>query len=479
MLSKWLYFATTEGDTMKMLYDKNRIEKLNRRNALKIMGIGGASLMLGSSNSAYAKTNLPLPSSKKKANIVIAGGGTGGMIAAARLRRSVPNARITLISPNSVHLYQSGQVYVAAGIYSEFDNRRQTSELLPDNVTWLQEKVTAFDPDNKKVESEKSGEISYDYLVVALGCEYGFSSIEGFQVSDIGSDGISSVYLNDTIAGTAPGGIITRQWIKSIRRKASRGRVNVLVTTPDTPVKGEGVSLDMIFLCNDFLRGNGPKKGEDFHKNAQFTLAKAGRTVSDSPLIGKALNKLLKSAGNIETKFGHTLKAIDKKKKIATLKTGESETQISYDYIHITPPMQAPQVLRESKLAISDGKLKGWMKVDERTLQHPQYKNVFGIGDILGLEVSKSGGAVREQAILIQDNVAADLEGEIMPIHYDGYTAVPFRTAYGKVMLAEYNNKGLAPTFPLDPAKSRWIWWEVDVHLMRRAYFDLMMRGMM
>jgi len=101
----------------------------------------------------------------KKADCGIA---VSGATDAARLRRSAPNAKITLIAPNETHLYQSGQVFVVAGLFSEFDNKRSTSELLPDNVSWIKDKVTAFDPDKNQIQTEKHHAIPYDYLVVAL-----------------------------------------------------------------------------------------------------------------------------------------------------------------------------------------------------------------------------------------------------------------------------------------------------------------------
>ena len=466
---------------MKISYkdENNDMKEVSRRDTLKIMGIGGASLMLSSSETSSAAVNLPAPSSKKKAKIVIVGGGTGGIMAAARLRRSAQKAEITLISPNSTHLYQSGQVYVAAGLYSEFDNKRPTKSLLPDGAKWLQEKVISFDPDNNKVKAEKSGDIKYDYLIIAMGCEYDYSAIEGLKISDIGKNGIASVYLNNVSNGEARGGIITRQWFKSIQRHASRGSVKVLLADPDTPVKGEGASLDMLFLCNDYVGGNGPKKFKDFRKNVQFTLTKPGSTLIGNQAIDKALKKIIKNEKNINALYGYTLKKIDQEKKTALFTKDGKEIEQNYNYIHITPPMNPPEVFSQSKIAFSEGKHKGWMEVDEKTLRHPKYKNVFGIGDILGLDTSKSGGAAREQAIIIQDNVAADMEGHALPISYSGYTVVPVRTNYGKLILAEYDRKGLAPTFPFDPTKPRWIWWEMDLHLIRAAYFQLMMRGMM
>ena len=468
---------------MKTSYSKIKVDKsggIKRRDALKLIGLSSAALLAGGGTSASAKTKLSTYASRKKADIVIVGGGTAGMTVAARLRRSAPNAKITLIAPNETHLYQSGQVYVAAGLYSEFDNKRATSELLPDNVIWLKDKVTLFDPDKNQVSTEKHNSIPYDYLVVAIGCEYDYSAVEGLDASDIGKHGISSVYLNDPTEGTSEGAIVSRLWMKAIRRKAGRSEVRVLFADPQTPVKGEGVSLSMLFLANDMLKGNGLKvKGKDLHHNVKFTLTKAGKVLFPSAKIDAALKRTLKETDNISVSYEYVLKRIDKEKKVAVYANGSEEVNVSYDYLHITPAMKVPQVIRDSKLSIKEGQHKGWLEVDEKTLRHPKYRNVFGLGDVVGLPSGKSGGAVREQAIVLQDNIAAIMEGKVEPIAYEGYSVSPIKTRYGRVMLAEYTPTGLAPMFPLDPTKPRWIWWEMDLHLMRRAYFDLMMRGML
>jgi len=456
------------------------MEGMGRREALKQLGLGSAALLAGGSTSASAKTKLSTFASRKKANIVIVGGGTAGMTAAARLRRSAPNAKITLIAPNETHLYQSGQVYVAAGLYSEFDNKRATSELLPDNVVWMKDKVTAFVPDKNRVHTEKHNDISYDYLVIALGCEYDYGTVEGLDASDIGEYGIASVYLNDLEEGTSRGAIVSRMWLKAIRRKAEHSKVKVLFADPKTPVKGEGASLSMLFLANDMLKGNGLRiKGKDLNDKVKFTLTKADEQLFPSTKIDHALKKIIKDTGNVGVSYKHLLKRIDKERKTAVYTNGDKEVEIAYDYLHITPAMQAPRIVRDSELSVKEGSYKGWLEVDEKTLHHPRYTNVFGIGDVAGLPSGKSGGAVREQAIVLQDNIAAIMEGKEPPIIYDGYSVSPIKTRYGRVMLAEYTPKGLAPTFPLDPTKSRWIWWEMDLHFMRYAYFDMMMRGMM
>ncbi len=450
-----------------------------RRDALKLMGFGSASFMMGSHTRLEAETKLSVPASHKHAKIVIAGGGTAGMIAAARLRRSTPNAEITLIAPNTTHLYQSGQVYVAAGLYTEYDNKRQTADLLPENVTWLKEKVIHFDPDNDQLTTDKSGKIAYDYLIVALGCEYDFSQIAGLKASDIGKHGITSVYLNDLEKGESKGAIVTKMWFNQIKREAVSSELKVLFTEPDTAIKGENTSFDILFLCNDMLKGNGVEKGVDLHTKVQFTFYKSEKTLFRIPLTDKVLKKEISRSKNMEVHYGHTLKKVDVKQKKATFRTKNGTVEQSYDFLHITPPMQAPKVLRDSPLAFQEGALKGWMQVDEQTLQHPKYHNVFGMGDVVGLNTGKSGGAAREQGIVLQDNIAAHLENKKLPMQYNGYSVAPVKTAYGKILLAEYNKNGLAPTLPFSLDKPQWIWWAIDLHLMRRAYFELIMRGMM
>jgi len=452
---------------------------LERRDALKFMGLGSAAIMMGGQSRLEAETKLSVPASHKHAKIVIAGGGTGGMIAAARLRRSAPNTEIILIAPNTTHLYQSGQVYAAAGIYTEYDNKRQTADLLPDGVTWLKEKVTQFDPEKSELTSSKSGKMGYDYLIVALGCEYDFSAIKGLSVSDIGKNGITSVYLNDQEKGESKGAIVSKMWFNQIREKAASTELKVLFAESDTAIKGENAPLDMLFLCQDMLKGNGPKKGSDRHAKVRFTLCKNSDTLFRVPETDKVLENTLKKAVMIDTHYKHTLKAVDVTAKKAKFETPDGQIEKSYDFLHVTPPMQAPKILSDSPLAFGEGPYKGWMQVDEKTLQHPKYPNVFGIGDILGLNTGKSGAAAREQGIVLQDNIAAHLEKQKLPMHYNGYSVAPIKTAYGEILLAEYTNKGLAPTLPFSLKKPQWIWWAIDVHVMRRAYFELMMRGMM
>lgn len=477
-------------------------EGLSRRDALKLMGLGSAAaLMGGGATNANAATEA-FAKSDKKAKIVIVGGGAGGIMAAARLRRAASNAEIILIAPNDIHLYQPGQVFMAAGLYTEDDIKRSNADLIPSGVKWIKDEVKVFDPDSNSVETAKNGKIKYDFLVVATGLQYDYERIEGLTVDLIGQKGISSVYLNDPVKGTAKGGVVTWEWFKQVRAAAEKASpddpIEVICTQPSTPIKCGGAPQKILYLCDDMLRGNSPLGGNDIHDNAKFTFAKKGNKLFGIKSYNQTLLKLTVDYGNIYDAFGHDLIAIDADKKLATfnyhyLEKGEwdedleefevipmvKKVQMKYDFIHIVPPMKAVDAVANSPIGWQKGSAKGWMAADRYTLQHIKYKNVFGIGDILGIPLGKTGGSARHHGPVLQENLIAAMEGKEPTAKFDGYTVCPLKTQYGKIMLAEFNYNGPAPSFPLDPSEPRWIWWAFDLYMLKPMYWNLMMKGLM
>ena len=485
----------------EVLHELLKSEGMNRRDALKLMGVGASATMLGSAP-AVAATDLKA-ASDKKAKIVIVGGGAGGIMAAARLRRAASNAEIVVIAPNETHLYQPGQVFMAAGLYTADDIKKPNADLMPDGVKWVKDSVTEFNPDSNKVMTAKHGEIGYDFLVVATGLQYDYEAIEGMTPDLVGQKGISSVYLNDPAAGTAKGGTATWEWFKLLRAAAEKASpdnpVQAIYTQPDTPIKCGGAPQKILYLSDDALRGNSPLGGKDVHKNVKSFFCKKGSKLFGVPSYNKTLvERVTPMYGNITDKWDHVLRKIDPDKKVATFEhsykvegewdpdleeydmiTKKEMVEMPYDFIHVVPPMKAVDAVANSPLGWQKGSAKGWLEADRYTLQHRRYKNVFGIGDILGIPKGKTGGSARHHGPVLQENLIAAMEGKELTAKFDGYTVCPLKTEYGKIMLAEFNYDGPAPSFPLDPAEPRWIWWAFDLYMLKPMYWHLMMRGLM
>ncbi|SFV50594.1 FAD-dependent pyridine nucleotide-disulphide oxidoreductase [hydrothermal vent metagenome] len=465
-------------------------EGMSRRDALKLMGISpiAAGVLASTTSSVVTEAE----ASDAKGKIVIVGGGAGGIMALARLHRALSNPDITLIAPNEKHIYQPGQVFMAAGEYTFDDIVKDNKDFIPDDVEWIKDEVKTFDPDNNKVITRSGKEVKYDYLVVATGLQYHYEWIDGLTKDMIGKDGISSVYLNDPEAGTADGGSITWKWFNDLKEAAKKGKPKVICTQPATPIKCGGAPQKILYLSDDYLKKDG--------LTADFTFAtNGGKLFGAVPAVNETLVKEVQPRyGNITNKFHHNLVAIDAKKKIATFEhtyqvkgeydedleeydmiTKVERVEMPYDFIHIVPPMAGVDAVANSKLAWQKGTGKGWLEVDQYTLQHRRYKNVFGIGDICGVPKGKTGGSARHHGPIMVANLISVMEGKEPKEKFDGYTVCPLKTQYGKIILAEFNYKGAAPSFPLAVGEQRWIWWAFDLYMLKPMYWYLMLRGLM
>lgn len=461
---------------------------LSRRSALKLMALSpvAASLLAGSA----APTTLEASASNAVGKIVIVGGGSGALMVLARLRRALSNPDITIIAPNEKHVYQPGQIFVAAGEYEPEDIIFDNTGYIGEDVNWIKDEVSAFDPDHNKLTTKKGTVVDYDYLVVATGVQYHYEQIEGLTADMLGQHGISSVYQSDLAAGTAEGGTITRDWFNAVKEAAKTSKPRVICTQPSTPLKCGGAPQKILYLCDDFLKRD--------KLTADFIFATAGEKLFAFPEIETAIEKVQKGYGNITNKFGHELIRIDVDKKIATFKhtyeekgaydeileeyesiEKEEEVSLEYDFIHISPPTYAVDAVANSLLGWQKGTAKGWLEVDRETLQHRRYKNVFGIGDVCGIPIGKTGGSARHQGPIVVGNLISVMEKKEPVLKFDGYTVCPLKVSYGQIIMAEFNYDGLAPSFPLDPAQPRWVWWAFDLYMLQPMYRYLMLNGLM
>lgn len=462
-------------------------QELSRRDVLKLMALSPvAAGVLASSASTEAHAS----ASAAKGRIVIVGGGSGALMVLSRLRRALANPDITVIAPNDKHVYQPGQVFVAAGEYEPEDIIFDNTGYIGEDVTWIRDEVATFDPDANKLLTKGGKEVEYDYLVVATGMQYLYEKIEGLNTGLIGQHGISSVYLSDLAKGTAEGGTITRDWFNAVREAAKTSKPRVIFTQPSTPIKCGGAPQKMLYLCDDYLKRD--------KLDAEFIFASAGEKLFSIEEIEASLASVQKRYGNITNKFSHELIRIDPEKKVATflhkyqvqgeydkeyeeyeMIDKEEEVAIEYDFIHISPPTAAVDAVADSMLGWQKGNAQGWLEVDRETLQHRRYKNVFGIGDVCGIPIGKTGGTARHQAPIVAKNLVGVMEGKEPAEKFDGYTVCPLKVSYGEIIMAEFNYDGLAPSFPLDPAKPRWIWWVFDLYMLQPMYRYLMLNGLM
>jgi sulfide:quinone oxidoreductase len=477
-------------DLNELFNKSNDSDMLSRRDALKLMGI--SPIAAGVLASVSSSTISQAEASDAKGKIVIVGGGAGGIMALARLHSGLNNPDITIIAPNELHIYQPGQIFEAAGLYNHEDLVKPNSDFIPDDVNWIKDEVASFDPDNNSLTTRSGEKISYDYLIVATGIVYHYDRISGLNEEDIGTNGISSVYLNNMEKGTTKGGSVTWEWFNALKEAAASGkRPRAIYTQPNTPIKCGGAPQKILYLSADHLKKEGLSADYIFATNS-------GSLFGQKP-IADSLGEVQKRYDTITNKFNHDLVSIDVLNKIATFEhtydlrgafdedlqeyemiTKKELVEMAYDFIHIVPPMGPPKAVVESNLGWQKGNAKGWLEVDRATLQHRRYENVFGIGDVCGIPLGKTGGSARHHGPVVAGNLIAQMEKKELKEKFDGYTVCPLKAGYGQIIMAEFNYDGLAPSFSfLAPEKPRWIWWAFDLYMLKPMYWYLMLRGLM
>ncbi|QEW07764.1 NAD(P)/FAD-dependent oxidoreductase [Nitrincola iocasae] len=400
---------------------------------------------------------------RSNAHIVISGAGAGGISIANRLARSLQGARITIIDSREAHHYQPGWTLIASGVWDKNKALTKTAEWLPSSVNWVRGMVTEYNPDSNEVSVSNGETISYDYLIVACGLQLRYERIEGMDTGLIGQGkGIGSVYAGvDEAEGTRDE---INQWI-------AKGGGTGLFNLPPTALKCAGAPLKMTFTTLSRLEDSGQR--DNF--NVEFM------TPSGSLFSVPFYNDFVKQRFTEQDVTRHdfwTLKSIDADAKKATYTVRDAEDQSKdYEFIHVVPPMTAPDSLLNSPLKFADDSpFSDWMEVDRETLQNPNYPNVWGIGDVMGMPSNKTAASVKMQANILEQNFLAYLQDRPLPARHNGYTSCPLITSIGKAMLVEFGwDSKLLPTFSfIDPKEESWTVWVMKERMLRPAYYAML-----
>lgn len=401
---------------------------------------------------------------KQHFQILIVGGGNAGISTAAQLLRKDKKLDIAILDPSEKHYYQPAWTLVGAGVFDINDTVRTEAEVMPKGVTWLKEAVETFEPEQNTVVTAQGNRYTYDWLIVCPGIQLDWHKIKGLE-GNLGRNGITSNYLFNI----AP---YTYEIIKNLKK----GRA--IFTSPNTPIKCGGAPQKIMYLAADYWRRHGVAD------NVEVNFITAGSMVFGVKKYAVTLEKVVQRY-HINTKFFHNLAEIraDQQEAVFDIyKDGQvvGQSVEPFDMIHIVPPQSAPDFIKRSPLAVPGNPL-GWVDVDKFTFQHNRYPNVFSVGDASSTPNSKTGAAIRKQVPVLVDQLLSQMRtGKPAEAKYTGYSSCPIVTAYGKLVMAEfdYDNKPME-TFPFDQSKERWSMYMLKRHVLPWLYWNEILPGAM
>jgi len=394
-------------------------------------------------------------------DVVIVGGGAGGIATASSLLKRNPGLDIVVIEPSDAHYYQPGWTLVGGGVFDRKKTQRTMASVMPQAVKWNRGAVATFEPENNCVILEDGERIAYRVLVVSAGIKLDWDAVEGLT-DTLGKNGVTSNYLYDM----AP---YTWDLVQELRD----GRA--LFTQPAMPIKCAGAPQKAMYLsCDHWLRN-------DRLKNITVEFHNAGPGLFG---VAEYVPPLMEYVGkyDIGLCFGENLVAVDGPAKKAwfdkeTEGGGSERIEIEFDMMHVCPKQTAPDFIRSSPLANEAG----WVEVSPETLQHTRFGNIFSVGDVASTPNAKTAAAVRVQAPVAAENIVAVLNARTPRSVYDGYGSCPLTVERGKIVLAEFGYGGKhLPSFPqwlinsYEPSRLAWI---LKEKLLPDIYWQLVLKG--
>ena len=400
-------------------------------------------------------------SAKPSYDIVIVGAGSGGIAVASSLLKRQRGLRIALVDPAQEHYYQPGWTMVGGGVFSAAQTQRNMRDLIPQGVSWIQQSVVGFMPQENTVQLDNGQSLHYQQLIVAPGLVLDWDGVKGLKES-LGKNGVTSNYSYKH----AP---YTWELVKGLKK----GRA--IFTQPPMPIKCAGAPQKALYLSADHWYRSGALQNIniDFYNAGAVLFGVAAYVPALQSYIDKYRAKL---------HFKYTLVEVDGENQRAYFKSSDpaSEGEViceEFDMLHVCPPQKAPDFVAKSVLADAAG----WLDVDQFTLQQKQFANVWGLGDVSNAPNAKTMAAVRKQAPVVAENVISAMQQRTLEAGYDGYGSCPLTVERGKIVLAEFGYGGkLLPSFPvslLNGAKATRAAWILKKDILPGVYWHAMLKG--
>ncbi len=326
----------------------------------------------------------------KSANILILGGGFGGLAAANELRQSLSSDfKITVIDKKDYFMMDLVKLWILNGTREFEFSKRPLQPITKKGIDFINEEIIKIDPKNKIVET-KSKKLSYDYLIVALGVDLAPEQIPGLS-----EHGLILYEIKD----------VPR--IREAVKKMKTGKIVMAIM--GMPYKCPPAPYEAALLIKSMLKDSGTDKSVqiDFYSPAPITLPAAG------PQVSEELLHLLQSN---DINFYGSNKTISVEAN--TLKFENSET--NFDLLIAVPPHKAPIAVVESGFA-QQGK---FIRVDRSC--KTSFENVYAIGDVNEIMVTdkiavpKAGIFAEGEGVTVAKNIVSQIKREQEKATFDG-----------------------------------------------------------
>lgn len=316
------------------------------------------------------------------ARVVVLGGGFGGIEAATRLRRLLPEDEVVLVAQD--HRFAMGwtKIWDLVGIRELAVGTRELPELADQGIRFVHAEISAIDG-GACAAATTAGDLEADAMIVALGADGDPSAVNQL-------DGVHSHDLYSFTALPAAKRALTA---------TESGHVAVAVM--GQPFKCPPAPFEAVLALDEYFRERGLRD--------DVALSIATPSPGALPVAGPDASRMVAeqvTSRDIELRLEHLLVTIDPASRQLTFDTGAT---VEADLLLAVPGAVPPAVVAASDLAGAGG----WIHPDPLTLA-TDVSRVYAVGDCTTVPTAtaalpKAGIFAAAEARVAADNVAADL----------------------------------------------------------------------
>jgi sulfide:quinone oxidoreductase len=329
--------------------------------------------------------------------VVIAGAGFGGLELATLLSEGAAGeVDIVLIDKSDAFVFGYSKLDVMFGRTTLDAIRLPYSAIEKPGVRFVQETITAIDPEERRVTTE-TGDHQGDVLVVALGADYDVAATPG--LAEYGDE----FYSVDGAARLA-----------SKLDSFSAGRIVIGVCK--APYKCPPAPSETALLLHDALTARGVRNDCEIE-----IVMPLPAPVPPSPDTSAALLAAFAERG-IRFTPSHAVSSL--RDGIAVLDDGR---ELPFELFLGVPVHRAPDAVIASGMTTD-----GYIPVSSQTLE-TAWAGVYAFGDVATVGVPKAGTFAEGAARVVAASLLATLRGSEQPPPYDGRASCWIEFGNGRV----------------------------------------------